>query len=149
MRRKYRESGVERGPQSVKDLKSTMMQLVAGKEPGKDRASLLLHCQAYWADLAGGLASSTEPDRIDRETLVVRVSHSVYLQDFSFVKASILARLNELSQGRIRSIRTELRSNGSSEKEKKQATPADNKHNTISEAARSFLQGLRTRLDAE
>ena len=64
-----------------------------------------------WPELVGEeLAARTRPDRLDRGTLVVFVTHSVWLNELSrYGKKQMLQRLQDrFGRRKIRSIRLQL-----------------------------------------
>jgi hypothetical protein len=80
-----------RGPQRIADVLSA---LFAKRGYGGVQALSALH-QA-WLDAAGDLAGSSRPGKIVRGSLQVVAQNSIVVQELTFQKSHILARLGEL-----------------------------------------------------
>jgi len=73
-------------------VKSVLSKVLAkkGLEDKVERYGFVL----YWKEIVGEqLAEVSRPDSISRKALVVRVSHSAWAQELSFMKPVLLAKL--------------------------------------------------------
>ncbi len=84
-----RRSGV---PTDLTLIKGILAKALAGKGIDKkiERYEFVLH----WDKIVGEkLAEVSKPDYISRKTLIVRVLHPVWSQEFTFMKATLLRKL--------------------------------------------------------
>jgi predicted nucleic acid-binding Zn ribbon protein len=84
-----RRSGV---PTDLTLIKGILAKALAGKGIDKkiERYEFVLH----WDKIVGEkLAEVSKPDYISRKTLIVRVLHPVWAQEFTFMKGSLLRKL--------------------------------------------------------
>ncbi len=73
-------------------IKGILAKALAGKGIDKkiERYEFILH----WENIVGErLAEVSKPDYISRKTLIVRVLHPVWAQEFAFMKMSLLRKL--------------------------------------------------------
>jgi hypothetical protein len=62
--------------------------------------------EAWWNQAAGASwGAQSRPGKFSRGILHVVVRNSVVLQELTFQKRALLARLGELSQGKVRDLR--------------------------------------------
>ena len=84
-----RRSGV---PTDLTLIKGILAKALAGKGIDKkiERYEFVLH----WDKIVGEkLAEVSKPDYISRKTLIVRVLHPVWAQEFTFMKGTLLRKL--------------------------------------------------------
>jgi len=86
---------------------------IIGKLAGKLGAGFnptLLKLQNGWAGIVGGnVADHSEPVRVARKTLTVRVDHPAWMHELTFLKPQMLQRIAAcLSSGLVNDIRFEL-----------------------------------------
>jgi len=84
-----RRSGV---PTDLTLIKGILAKALAGKGIDKkiERYEFVLH----WDKIVGEkLAEVSKPDYISRKTLIVRVLHPVWAQEFTFMKGALLRKL--------------------------------------------------------
>ncbi|MEN9846816.1 MAG: hypothetical protein RIS36_1963 [Pseudomonadota bacterium] len=84
-----RRSGV---PTDLTLIKGILAKALAGKGIDKkiERYEFVLH----WDKIVGEkLAEVSKPDYISRKTLIVRVLHPVWAQEFTFMKTNLLRKL--------------------------------------------------------
>ncbi len=86
---RYRRKGVRTDLTLIKGI---LAKALAGKGIDKkiERYEFILH----WDKIVGEkLAEVSKPDYISRKTLIVRVLHPVWAQEFAFMKTSLLRKL--------------------------------------------------------
>lgn len=86
---RYRRKGVRTDLTLIKGI---LAKALAGKGIDKkiERYEFILH----WDKIVGEkLAEVSKPDYISRKTLIVRVLHPVWAQEFAFMKMSLLRKL--------------------------------------------------------
>jgi hypothetical protein len=79
-------------PTDLTLIKSILAKALAGKGIDKkiERYEFVLH----WDKIVGEkLAEVSKPDYISRKTLIVRVLHPVWAQEFTFMKGTLLRKL--------------------------------------------------------
>jgi predicted nucleic acid-binding Zn ribbon protein len=79
-------------PTDLTLIKGILAKALAGKGIDKkiERYEFVLH----WDKIVGEkLAEVSKPDYISRKTLIVRVLHPVWAQEFTFMKGSLLRKL--------------------------------------------------------
>ena len=65
---------------------------------------ILIQLRKEWPKLSAALHKYSYPAAIKGDTLIVYLSHSVYLTEFQFQKQAIAKKILALSNGRIRAL---------------------------------------------
>ncbi len=86
-------------------FESEVVRAVFGERADDLRATrLLVKCQSFWPDIAGGFSKHSRPYRVHRDELFVRVEHSTYAQDLQLMSTEILKRIRRLTGGELRRL---------------------------------------------
>lgn len=90
-----------KGPRRVSGLLSELAR-AGGWSPVMEAVRL----RARWAELVGDqIALHTEPERINRDRLIVRVDNSAWLTQLSFFRGQIAGKVNSwLGEERVREV---------------------------------------------
>jgi len=101
-------------------------------------------CRACWAETAGNLSLYTEPVRLKKEILTVRLEKSVYAQELGFLKNAVIDRLKKKGIF-VKSIKYEIgpvkKIDLNSNLKVLQSNQSDNKKD-LNEAQKELLEGL-------
>ena len=65
---------------------------------------ILRQCRKEWPKLSPALHKHSYPAALKGDTLIVHISHSVYLTEFQFQKQALEKKIQTLSGGRIRAL---------------------------------------------
>ncbi len=72
---------------------------------GLERAFTIESIRADWSNIAGNLASASEPEQIKDRVLFIKATHPAISQEIVMMKSAIISRFNEKYQAELKDIR--------------------------------------------
>lgn len=89
-------------PAGGASFESEVVRAVFGERTEELRDErLLVKCQSFWPDIAGGFSKHSRPHRVRGDRLYVRLENPVYKTDLQLMSREILTRIRRLTGGEL------------------------------------------------